>query len=148
MNEPKKNCAFCDSANIHMRQIARNDLAWSFPTNIPIVPGHILVAPTRCVERLRDLTSQEIAAILDLIGAMTKALEKTFGAQGFNYAWNEGELAGQSVPHIHFHVLPRKAGDSGITKYEPRDFIYRPGSREVSPDAELMAVAELIKKNL
>ncbi|MEA2715168.1 MAG: adenylyltransferase, partial [Candidatus Parcubacteria bacterium] len=121
---------------------------WAFPTNIPIVPGHILVAPVRCVESLRELTAQEKTAILDLISILAKALEQAFQAEGFNYAWNEGELAGQSVPHLHVHVLPRKKGDSGITRYEPRDFLYRPGSREISPDNELLAVAESVRKHL
>jgi diadenosine tetraphosphate (Ap4A) HIT family hydrolase len=76
------------------------------------------------------------------------ALLKVFQAEGFNYAWNEGKLAGQSVPHFHLHILPRKEGDTGILEYEPRKFLYRPGERETSPEQELNAVAELIKKEL
>jgi hypothetical protein len=45
-------------------------------------------------------------------------------------------------------MLPRKEGDTGITEYDPRKFLYRPGSRETSPDKELISVSERIKKEL
>lgn len=128
--------------------MARNDLAWAFLTNIPVVPGHILISPTRCVALFDDVTHEERAAIFDLQLKLKPVLQKLFGAQGFNYAWNEGKLAGQSVPHFHLHMLPRKEGDSGITEYEPRKFLYRPGSREDSPETELQDVAMLIKNSL
>ena len=75
------------------------------------------------------------------------ALIDAFDAEGFHYAWNEGAVAGQSVPHFHLHVIPRRAGDEGITEYEPRKFLYRPGSREVSPAEELNAVAKLVRES-
>ncbi len=141
-------CAYCEIPEIKERAIVKTDLVWAFPTNIPIVPGHILIAPVRCVAKFEDLTKEEKGAIFDLLNKLTQALTKTFDAEGFNYAWNEGKLAGQSVPHFHLHVLPRKEGDTGITQYEPRQFLYRPGSREESPEAELRAVSELLKKSL
>lgn len=69
-------------------------------------------------------------------------------AEGFNFAWNMGEEAGQSVPHFHLHVVPRKPGDTGILEYEPRKFLYRPGSRAVSPEEELQALARLVRNFL
>jgi len=141
-------CAYCEIPAIKEREIIRNKYAWAFPTNIPIVPGHVLIAPIRCVAKFEDLTKDEVEAIFDLRNKLKVALVELFGADGFNYAWNEGKLAGQSVPHFHLHVLPRKEGDTGITEYEPRKFLYRPGSREESSEAELKAVSESIKKAL
>ncbi len=86
--------------------------------------------------------------MFDLAETVKGALKKSFGAEGFNHAWNEGVLAGQSVPHFHLHVVPRIEGDTGVLKYEPRDFLYRPGSREASPEAELQAVAGMIRAAL
>lgn len=144
----KKSCAYCTIPEIQARKITENKYAWAFPTNIPIVPGHILISPKRCVGKFEDLTKEEIGAIFNLLGKLKIALTKIFGATGFNFAWNEGVLAGQSVPHFHLHVLPRKENDAGITKYDPRKFLYRPGSREKTPEKELLAISKLIKKNL
>ncbi|MBI3888535.1 HIT domain-containing protein [Candidatus Nomurabacteria bacterium] len=146
--ENKKICVFCTNPGVKEREIIRNELAWAFPTNIPIVPGHVLICPIRCVDDFNDLTQEEVLAIFDLQKKLKKAFKKVFGAEGFNYAWNEAEVGGQAVPHFHLHMLPRKEGDTGITEYDPRKFLYRPGSRETSPDEELDAVVKEIKKHL
>lgn len=128
--------------------IVENDLAFAFPTNTPIVPGHILVVPKRHVQFYEESTSEEKIAIEELREKIKKALLKVFGAQGFNYAWNEEEIGGQSVSHFHLHIVPRKEGDSGIYQYEPREFLYRPGTRATSPNEELFEVIESIRATL
>ncbi len=143
-----KSCVYCTLPEIKAREIVGNEFAWVFPTNIPIVPGHVLIAPRRCIAKMDDMTDEELKAVLALRLQVVTALKKSFGATGFNFAWNEGKLAGQSVPHFHLHVLPRKEGDTGITQYEPRQFLYRPGEREASPEEELLAVVKLIKQAL
>lgn len=141
-------CSYCEDPEIEKRTIIKNEYVWAFPSNIPIVPGHVLIVPNRCVAKYDDMSSDEISAIFDLASKLKPALAEVFGAEGFNYAWNEYEIAGQNVPHFHLHMLPRKEGDSGITEYEPRKFLYRPGSRETTPEQELISVAESIKKYL
>ena len=143
-----KPCVYCTLPEIQERKIAENALAWVFPTNIPITPGHMLIVPKRCVARYEDLTVGEKAAIEDLRVKIVVALKKLFQAEGFNFAWNDGKLAGQSVPHFHLHVVPRKTGDAGVYEYEPRKFLYRPGEREISPEEELRMVADQIKKEI
>ena len=147
MNE-KKNCVFCTDSGVKEREIIRNEYAWAFPTNIPVVPGHVLICPIRCVENFNDLTQEEVAGIFDLQKKLRKALQKAFDAEGFNYAWNESEIGGQAIPHFHLHMLPRKKGDTGITEYDPRKFLYRPGSREKSSEDALISVVEQVKKFL
>ena len=142
----KENCVFCTNPEVKEREIVRNDYAWAFPTNIPIVPGHILICPIRCVDNFNDLTREEVVAIFALQKKLKKSLQEAFGAEGFNYAWNENRVGGQAVPHFHLHMLPRKEGDAGITEYEPRKFLYRPGSREKSTDNELESIVKEIKK--
>ncbi len=95
-----------------------------------------------------ELTTQEKDAIFILVGKIKNALKGLFGAEGFHFAWNEEKIAGQSVPHSHPRVVPRKKGDEGITEYEPRKFLYRPGFREPSPEAELKAVSRQIQEAL
>lgn len=137
-----------NSEKIRSRLIAENEHAFAFPSNMPIVPGHTLVVPKRKVSNMDELNSTEMNAIFQLQKKLKDAMIKAFCAEGFNFAWNEGMLAGQSVDHLHLHVLPRKKGDSGIMQYEPRKFLYRPGTRRIIPENELTDVAGLIRDNL
>jgi len=141
-------CAFCKNLNIKNRTIVENDLAKAFVGMQPIVPGHTLVIPKRCVAKFNELTSEEIKAIFDIMDKVKTALQKTFKCEGFNHAWNENLISGQTVPHFHLHIVPRRQGDEGIYEYEPRKFLYRSGSRANSEQEELSEVAELIKSNL
>ena len=133
---------------IKSRLIIDNELAFAFPSKMPIVPGHILICPKRHVSKIDDLTPDEIRSILLLQKELKQSMIKAFQAEGFNYAWNEGKIAGQSVNHLHLHMLPRKKSDAGILKYEPRKFLYRPGESADSPEQELIEIARLIKRNL
>ena len=119
----------------------------AFPTNIPITPGHTLVCPTRHLSRVNELSNKEVLAINNCIIRLKNAMTKSLGAKGFNIAWNEGKQAGQAVEHLHIHIVPRQIGDKGIYEYDPRKFLYRPGSRRESPDKELKDVARLIREN-
>ena len=141
-------CPFCDTKNISIRMVFKDRLVMAFPTNIPITPGHILVCPVRHVTKIDQLFTDEFIAIKNLIVKLKESFKRSFEAEGFNVAWNEGLVAGQAIEHLHIHIVPRKAGDNGIHEYEPRKFLYRPGSRKESPNEELQEVAKLIKKNL
>lgn len=143
-----KECAYCTRPEIKLRTIVKNELAFAFPTYIPITPGHTLICPIRCVLTVGELTNDELLAIFDLRDKLSHALTKVFHTDGFNYAWNEGDSAGQDVPHFHLHVVPRKKGDTGIYEYDPRKFLYRPGSREKTPEDELQKIVEQIQKSL
>jgi diadenosine tetraphosphate (Ap4A) HIT family hydrolase len=142
------NCPFCNNPDIKERIIYKDDLVMAFPTNLPITPGHVLICPTRHIANVDDLTDNELLAIKNLILKLKNSLSKAVSAQGFNIAWNEGISAGQSIDHLHIHIVPRKEGDSGIYKYEPREFLYRPGSRSESPESELQDIAKLVRENL
>ncbi|MDB5183331.1 MAG: histidine triad protein [Candidatus Saccharibacteria bacterium] len=143
-----KTSIFTTLPEIPGRVIADNDKAFAFLTNIPITPGHTLIAPKRVVATVNELTSEEMAAMHALLLAVKVALTDYFGAEGFNYAWNEGAQFGQSVPHFHLHVVPRSTGDDGITDYEPRKYLYRPGDRDASPEEQLAALAQLLSAKI
>ncbi|MEK7564044.1 MAG: HIT domain-containing protein [Patescibacteria group bacterium] len=143
-----KPCSFCSIPEIKERAVFENDLVWAFPTNIPITPGHILVSPVRCVKSFKDLTNEERLAIFDLAEKIMDSLKKVYGAEGFNCAWNQEKLAGQSVPHFHLHIISRKEGDTGVLGYDPRSMLYRTGDREPTSEEELLRVSYEILKNL
>jgi histidine triad (HIT) family protein len=101
-------CIFCKNKEIQERVIYEDDLVKIFPTNIPITPGHVLVLPKRHLSKIDELNEKELFSIKDWIVKIKNVLKQTFGAEGFNIAFNEAELAGQSVPHLHIHIVPRK----------------------------------------
>ncbi|MSU60628.1 MAG: HIT domain-containing protein [Candidatus Staskawiczbacteria bacterium] len=143
-------CAFCDDKNLTLRTIYKDELVMAFPSTASIVAGHTLVCPLRHVEKVDDLSEGELKSIKDFIVQLKEAMKKCLGAEGFNIAWNEGEKAGQSVSHLHIHVLPRKGGDTGIYEYEPRKFLYRTDfeSRKLPGIEELQEISHLIKNSL
>ncbi len=126
------------------RVFVENEHAFAFPTNIPITPGHSLVCPRRVVKTIDELTAEELVSVFKLLELVKSGLRTVVGAEGFNYAWNEGGKAyGQSVPHLHIHIVPRTPGDTGIYTYDPRQFLYRPGGRE---EASVEALKEFVLK--
>lgn len=148
MPNKSENCPYCNDKDIKSRIIFEDNLFIVFPTNIPITPGHLLICPKRHISKIDDLSDEELKAIKNLIVLLKNTLTKIFDSEGFNIALNEGQSAGQSIDHLHIHIVPRKTGDTGIYEYEPRKFLYRPGSRNTSPETELREIAELIKKNI
>jgi len=105
----------------------------------PIVPGHVLVIPQRIVPLLEDLTDDEYLDLWTTVRKVQQMLRVHYDCQAFNVAVQDGRAAGQSVPHVHVHILPRKAGD-----YERNDDVYadleewapRPSTRPL-PDNQL-----------
>lgn len=146
--EPNKPCVYCTLPEIKEREIIHNDLAWAFPTNIPITPGHTLISPLRCVKMLSELTSEERLAVLDLADKIMLALKAAYDTEGFNCVWNQEKLAGQSVPHFHLHIIPRREGDTGLLGYDPRSMLYRTGDREPTSESELCEVRDTIKAQI
>ena len=146
--ENNKDCVFCTSPDIKNLTIIENDLAWAFPTNIPITEGHTLISPKRCIGTLEDLTKDERLAVFDLADKITKSLKKTLNYRGFNFAWNQGELSGQSVPHFHLHIVPRKDGDTGLLGYDPRSMLYRTGDRNPTAHEILLEISKKIKEGI
>lgn len=139
---------FENDPTLRPRMVAENAYAFAFLGNMPIVPGHTLICPKRRVAKSAELTAEEWCHMLKLKDLVCSQLVSTLQAEGFNFAWNEGELAGQSVPHFHLHVVPRKKGDTGITQYEPRVFLYRPGERCTSPQEELASLAAILRESI
>ncbi|KPI43880.1 Bis(5'-nucleosyl)-tetraphosphatase [asymmetrical] [Cyphellophora attinorum] len=77
----------------------------------PLLPGHVLVCPTRCVPRLSQLTTEETADLFVTVKHVSRTVERVFHATSLNVAIQDGADAGQSVPHVHVHIIPRKSHD-------------------------------------
>jgi len=85
----------------------------------PIVPGHVLVISRRVVSRLSDLTPEEYDDLWRTVRVVQSSLEEGMEYSASNVAIQDGTSAGQSVPHVHVHILPRFGGD-----FERNDDIY------------------------
>ena len=77
----------------------------------PLLPGHVLVSPLRVVPRFSELTSSEVADIFLTVQKVSRMIERVFKATALNIAIQDGEDAGQSVKHVHVHIIPRNSGD-------------------------------------
>lgn len=77
----------------------------------PILRGHSLVIPRRHVASLLDLSDEEITGFFLFARQATEMLVKVLGADGFNWSLQDGVPAGQTVGHLHVHIIPRYDGD-------------------------------------
>ena len=85
----------------------------------PIVPGHVLIIPRRCVSRFHLLDSTEVADLWTTAQFVGQRIEKYYQTNSLTFAMQDGLGAGQTVEHVHVHVLPRRPGD-----FEPNDKVY------------------------
>lgn len=77
----------------------------------PILPGHVLVSPKRIVPRFADLTPEEVTDLFLTAQTVSKTVGRVFSGTAFNIAIQDGVDAGQTVPHVHAHIIPRKKSD-------------------------------------
>ena len=91
--------------------VAANALAFAVRDAFPVSPGHTLVVPRRLVPTWFDATREEQHALLDLVEVVRRALDAERQPDGYNVGFNAGVAAGQTVLHLHVHVIPRYAGD-------------------------------------
>jgi len=103
-------CPLCDAAATR-DVIAGNEHALAFIDAFPVSPGHALIISRRHVADLFDLSAAERAAIWDLLPAVKALHDERHSPAGFNVGVNVGAAAGQTVAHVHVHVIPRYEGD-------------------------------------
>lgn len=106
MNDP---CPFCTIPA--SRILGADDLAIVFRDAFPVSPGHTLIIPRRHVGSFFNVTDDERTAILRLLDTAKVALDDEFRPAGYNVGINDGEAAGQTVLHLHIHLIPRFTGD-------------------------------------
>jgi len=102
-------CPFC-TLPAH-RIVLANDLAVFIRDEFPISPGHALIIPKRHVGSFFQITDHEREAMLALLIVAKKGLDDEVRPDGYNVGINDGEAAGQTVLHLHIHLIPRYAGD-------------------------------------
>ncbi len=77
----------------------------------PISPGHTLIIPRRHIGSFFELAPDEQPELMALLSRAKSVLDQAFNPQGYNIGINDGPAAGQTVPHLHIHLIPRYNGD-------------------------------------
>ena len=103
-------CIFCQAEQVKTI-IASSNLSLAFFDGFPVSPGHALVIPRRHVASFFDLSEEEVADMMTLVRQVKEILDARFHPDGYNLGINVGESAGQSIFHVHLHLIPRYAGD-------------------------------------
>lgn len=100
-------CPFCNPAE----PLLENELAFVLRDKFPASPGHLLIIPRRHVADWFATTEQERTAMFALADTAKNWLADTLAPAGYNLGINVGEAAGQTVFHVHLHLIPRYPGD-------------------------------------
>jgi diadenosine tetraphosphate (Ap4A) HIT family hydrolase len=123
MSDTRPNdCPFCRVPP--ERIIDSNSCALTVADEFPVSPGHTLVILRRHIASFFELTSEELAAVYELLRRMKSCLDSSLKPGGYNIGVNIGDTAGQTISHVHVHLIPRFIGDVA----EPRG-----GVRNVIP---------------
>ena len=125
--DPNNPCLFCTDAKGVSLQ---NDLAYSARDSFAVSPGHTVIVPRRHVAEFFDLTPEEVTACMELINKEKMLIDKEFAPDGYNIGVNIGPAAGQSIFHVHIHIIPRYKGDvenpqGGVRHVIPKKAHYR-----------------------
>ena len=104
-----KPCPFCTLPS--ERIVEENQLASWIDDGFPVSKGHSLIIPKRHLGSFFDISLEERLAMLELLDKAKAAIDKDLKPDGFNIGINNGSAAGQTVPHLHLHLIPRYAGD-------------------------------------
>lgn len=105
--ETEKTCVFCKPEVIERQQYYEGQLIRVLYNYYPMLPGHSLIIPKRQAERFEDLTDAEITEMMSTVKKVQKAFEKVYKTSDYILLMQNGKKAGQTVFHVHFHMIPR-----------------------------------------
>ena len=106
-------CLFCRivAGEIPAEIIAESEQALAFLDVMPLADGHILVIPREHAATVEEMSADSAAGVFALATRLAGPLRAAFDAAGTTIGVNDGEVTGQTVPHMHVHIMPRFAGD-------------------------------------
>lgn len=101
-------------------------VVWVNPPSLGGMEGHLLVSPRRHVEMIFDLTPEENVAIAHAVAAASRAVREVLDPDGLLVIQRNGVVAEQTVPHVHFHIIPRRSG----TPFPPTEWVEHTPAQE------------------
>lgn len=107
-------CLFCKivAGEIPSNKVYEDEFVYAFLDIFPSSEGHTIVLPKQHFDRFTDMEEKDAASLFASVNKVAKTIERTLGLEGMNIGINNGEIAGQTVAHVHVHIIPRHAGDS------------------------------------
>jgi len=135
-------CLFCQivDGDIPSYGVYEDETTFAFLDAHPLAPGHTLVTTKTHHERLGDLDTDDARAAFGVLSDVVPAVEAAVDAPASTVAVNNGEAAGQEIPHVHWHIIPRFADDGAgpiHSLFHDKDF----------SDEQMERIAEAIRAN-
>ncbi len=133
-------CIFCRIAagEIPAAKVLEDEFALAFMDVGPLAEGHVLLIPREHYVTVDEMPADLAGAVLGHVPALARAVRRATGCEGLNVLQNNGRVAHQVVPHVHFHLIPRNPGDEFHFNWPAGNY----------PDGRMEQLAEAIRENL
>ncbi len=133
-------CLFCRivSGEVPSYMVYEDEAVVSFLDIFPANAGHALVVPRVHYEGVSEVPGPEMAKLAVAVQKVAGAIKAGYGLEGLNILVNEGKVAGQLIPHLHVHVIPRF----------PKDGVATPSGASKASEEELEKAREVIRKHI
>jgi len=118
------NCVFCRivAGGIPALKVFEDSATLAFLDIGPLAEGHLLVVPKAHYERLEEMPPDEAGRVMRHFPRLAKAVLQVARTDGYSVLQNNGKVAGQDVPHVHFHIIPRATGDGLGYRWNARKY--------------------------
>jgi len=122
-------CIFCQivAGDIPCYKIYEDKKVLAFLDINPLNPGHTLIIPKHHYQNLEQIPAKELTYLILIVKKLGKRLKERLGVEGYAVSMNNDPVAGQEVPHVHFHLIPRATND-GLTTWPRKQ--YKEGEAE------------------
>jgi histidine triad (HIT) family protein len=130
-----KPCAFCDPKVLQTHTFYEDEFVRGLCSYKPLEPGHCLVVIKRHIEKFEDVSEQEFTAVGRLLKKINIAIQKFNGPSSYLILQKNGREVGQTVPHVHFHYIPKKISNNKLSPFGLLwDFILEPFKSPIKPN--------------
>ena len=138
MSDP--DCIFCKivAGAIPCTKIMESESALAFVDIGPVAEGHTLLIPKAHYETIEEMPAELAGEVMSLLPKLVGAVRAATGCQGVNVLQNNGVIAGQAVPHVHVHIIPRTVGGAFKFNWPAGEY----------PEGKIEALAEKIRAGL
>lgn len=116
-------CIFCKIVNqeIPAKVMAEDDRVLAFLDIKPVNPGHTLIIPKKHYSTIEEISEEDLTAVILMLKKVAKKIKDNLNYSGYNINLNNDPVAGQEIPHLHFHVIPRKS-DDGLKLWPQKEY--------------------------